>query len=306
MWLGRLYGRWASHRVVRPIPQDALRAQGVACPVLVVEGLSMGGSGQTPVLLELAHRALQLGLKPGILGHGYGGRCKGFVFEDVAQFGDEAVDCWRRFQGRLPVAVGAAFLPELSQLCDLVLCDGGLWSRRLPRSAQMLVLDATAPFRAFPAGPLRASLDVTSQIDAVWLHKVNEPGAACPECEIHVKSAVRLEAVWWEGQRRDPRWLQGKKMVVICGIARPQSVVHLLQTLGAKIEQVCALPDHATLQQIDFKELLSQKGDAVWVTTSKNFAYWPKSVPDPAVLEIRLSMEGDLGRIDDLLKGAVR
>jgi len=85
-----LYGAIAGRRMDRGVRADA------GLPVICVGNLTLGGGGKTPTCLALATAARGLGLRPGFLTRGYGGRERGAVLVDPARHdaravGDEAM-----------------------------------------------------------------------------------------------------------------------------------------------------------------------------------------------------------------------
>ena len=52
---------------------ERARVDAPSSPVIVVGGISVGGSGKTPLVLWLARLLLENGYRPGIVSRGYGG-----------------------------------------------------------------------------------------------------------------------------------------------------------------------------------------------------------------------------------------
>src|SRR5687767_14949974 len=98
-------------------------------PTIVVGNLTVGGTGKTPLVAWLAARLRELGLKPGIVLRGYGGKLRGVQLvgpaDTVEVVGDEALLLLR--QTSCPVAVGARRAAAARLLvgagCDLVIAD---------------------------------------------------------------------------------------------------------------------------------------------------------------------------------------
>nr|WP_257644194.1 tetraacyldisaccharide 4'-kinase [Luteimonas salinisoli] len=142
-----------------------LRRHGVACPVIVVGNLIAGGSGKTPLAIELVERLRGAGRKPGVASRGYGRADASRALwvqadTDPAEGGDEPVLIAHRTGA--PVRVDrdrAAAARALAQAgCDVVVCDDGLQHLRLRRDIEIEVVDGRRRYGnglLLPAGPLR-------------------------------------------------------------------------------------------------------------------------------------------------------
>jgi len=161
--LGWLYG--ALMRVRRRAYRSGwLASVRVACPVIVIGNLTVGGTGKTPLTLWLAQALRVRGIEVGILSRGYGRRGTGVrvVRADASwtEVGDEPLLLARR--SACPTVVAADRVAGARRLIELgaqvILCDDGLQHLRLARDGEILVIDGARGFgngRLLPAGPLR-------------------------------------------------------------------------------------------------------------------------------------------------------
>ncbi|WDE03804.1 tetraacyldisaccharide 4'-kinase [Thalassomonas viridans] len=134
-------------------------------PVIVVGNIGIGGNGKTPVVIFLVNLCRSLGLTPGVISRGYGGKAASYPYllddnstPEVA--GDEPVLIYQRC--RVPVAVGADRIASGRLLaglgCDILIADDGLQHYRMPRQLELIVVDGKRRFGnglLLPAGPLR-------------------------------------------------------------------------------------------------------------------------------------------------------
>lgn len=291
--LAAVFGRWARRRGDRPRP----RAQ---TPTIVVGALSVGGAGKTPVVEHLARVLARAGVHPiGIVGHGYGGRVSRPTWvdgPDGARFGDEAAALYTALSGagiRARIIVGGSRAARHRQAAargGVVLVDDGFQDHTLPRTADLVVVDATADRRVMPAGPLREPWSALGRADAVWLHKVDEPGARLDGVTPLVSSRVVPRAVWLpDGRRVDPDWLVGRALRPLCAIGRPASFHHTLRAAGARLLPGCVRADHHRFGAAELARLPA----GAWITTTKDRARLPHAVPahlSLAVLEIGLEL----------------
>ncbi len=216
---------------------------------------------------------------------------------DANLYGDEASALRRALPSEVGVWVGArqGASAAFSEV-DLVLVDGGFQDPSWARTADLLVLDATASRWVMPAGPLREPLAAVTRADLVWLHRWDEPGAESFGLPVAVRSKVRaVELELPDGRRVPPSFLNGRPVVPISGIARPGSFHHTLRTLGAVLGPPLALADHHWFSPGDLRDLPT----GLPVTTTKDRERLPSGF-SVAVLHVDLDVEG-LAAVDELL-----
>lgn len=160
--LARAYSRVASSSVCRPLrlPESV--------PVVAVGGAVLGGSGKTPVALELARILARSGARVALVSHAYRARpslARQVRPDDpVDLVGDDALVAARELSSRgVCTWVGPsrqAALDAAARHSEVVVIDGLLQASPDRVACSVLVLDADRPWGAGqcpPAGNLRAS-----------------------------------------------------------------------------------------------------------------------------------------------------
>lgn len=223
-------------------------------PIIVVGNLTVGGTGKTPLVLWLADLLNRHGWKPGIVTRGYGGSARHWPQRvppdgDAGALGDEAVLLARR--GWM-VAAGpdrsAAVALLLEQGCDVIISDDGLQHHALPRSLEILVVDAVARFGngfCLPAGPLREPVGRIQSVDLCVY--VGQPGTRDGDMQLR---AVRFVNLLNPTQTREPRDFDGP-VHAVAGIGHPSRFFELLRKLGLRIT-THPFPDHHAFLASDF------------------------------------------------------
>lgn len=170
-------------------------AEGVAeSPVVVVGNIVVGGTGKTPVVMDVVRRLRELDAKPGVVARGYGANSATWPRvvtpqSDPRQCGDEAVEL--ATQLRCPVVVGpdraaaARWLHEYFD-CDVIVSDDGLQHYRLRRDLEIAIVDAERQHgngQLLPVGPLREPVVRLESVDCV-IETARSP-AAMPAHGLH-------------------------------------------------------------------------------------------------------------------------
>jgi len=234
-----------------------VRRRRLACPVICIGGLSLGGDGKTPVTREIAGRLQQRGLRVGVVAGGYGAATQGIRrltaetrWEPMAgRFGDEAVMLAGWLPGAL-VFVGAdksaAAAAALAAGAQVVVLDDGFQHHRLERSLDVLV--GRRPWLPPPAGRARELPLLASEAGLRWWH-ARAAEARPPVVRTRVVSVN--EPVGLFDQRGAlvgrPGVLQGTRVFLVAGVARPADFVALVRSLGATVVGQRFVRDHRPL-----------------------------------------------------------
>ena len=229
-------------------------------PVIVIGNLNVGGTGKTPLTLELANRLLQKGFRPGIVSRGYGG-IKGArpvlvsPKSDPSIVGDEPVLLARNT--RCPVVVHPDRVAAVERLVEegvnVVISDDGLQHYRMRRTYEVVVVDGARGFgngRVLPAGPLREPVARLKSVDQVMIHGSWEmPTAAPPHAmnfDLRATNAISLD----DGSSRPLEEFSGVTVHAVAGIGNPARFFATLRGQG-----ICVIehpfPDHTKYRAED-------------------------------------------------------
>ena len=233
----------------------------VDIPVIIIGNITVGGTGKTPLIIWMAEYLKQIGIQPGIISRGYGGRAKKWPQQvrpdsNPYQVGDEPVLISQRTQ--CPVAVSPArhqAARELQNLgkCDVILCDDGLQHLELYRDLEIAVVDGDRRFgngQRLPAGPLR---EATSRLEEVDLVVANARAGKNEFLMEYIP--LDIISLLDEKQTLASEELRGKQVHAVAGIGNPQRFYSFLRSLGCQIIKH-EFPDHHEfgLRDIDFND----------------------------------------------------
>jgi tetraacyldisaccharide 4'-kinase len=276
------------------------RTHRLACRVLCVGNLTVGGTGKTPTVLALAESLVRGGAKPCILLRGYAGTAveptvvgDGLaLLADWPQAGDEAVLLARRLPG-VPVVVGADRV-RAGRLAlerfrpDVLLLDDGFQHRRLFRDVDLVLLDAAEPFgggRLLPRGRLREPARGLRRAHAVLVTRADRLAHREPVREAIRRVAPATPVAWARhrptrvvrmgcGAEEALEALEGRKVFAVCGIAAPDGFTPMLDALGARVVGARAFPDHHPFTGEDHRAVSTAAiaAGAEWVVTTEKDA----------------------------------
>ncbi|WP_313401458.1 tetraacyldisaccharide 4'-kinase, partial [Stenotrophomonas sp.] len=237
----------------------------VPVPVIVVGNITAGGTGKTPLTIELVNRLREAGWKPGVASRGYGrdeADTPRWVTPELAPGlgGDEPVlIAWKT---GAPVRVDkdrvAAAKALLAAGCDIVICDDGLQHYRLARDIEIEVVDAARRYgngRLMPAGPLREPVARARLCDfrVVNLGQTSDAPAETAgtgfgewAMRLRIETATPLAG----GRVKPLQAFAGQRVHAVAGIANPQRFFQMLRARGIGVVPH-AFADHHRYQAGD-------------------------------------------------------
>ena len=265
--------RWAIHRRRQQASPKGSTPEGVT--VIVVGGLTAGGTGKTPVLIGLGKWLAAQGYRVGVVSRGYGGAHGPephslTKVDTAAVVGDEPLLIQQALG--VPVVVCADRKRALDVLVDqnsldLVLSDDGLQHYPMPRDIELLVLDAERGLgngRLLPAGPLREPASRLANVDVVLERNSCDPDRAFsyqPSGALHLASGRQV--TWFECVAE---W-RNQSVVAMTGLGQPTQFFEMLRGQGLMIEAE-PLGDHQAMTPVHF----DRREEEVVLITAKDAA----------------------------------
>jgi len=259
------------------------RPASVGIPVVVVGNLYTGGTGKTPLVIELVTRLKQRGWRPGVVSRGYGAAARQArmvtVTGDASEYGDEPLLI--AIATGAPVAVGrdrlaaARLLRNTHPSCDVLVADDGLQHRRLARDVEIAVIHGRGLGNGWllPAGPLRDPPCRLRDVDAVVFNGQVQPVRIYSPF-FHLLTEISDAYCLARPERRSSlddlarQQAQGSlRVLAACGIGTPETFFQMLQQHGLRFKAL-ALPDHyayrgSPFPRNGFDRILITEKDAV-------------------------------------------
>ena len=229
----------------------------IKVPVLIIGNITLGGTGKTPLALDLIEKFLRKGFKPALISRGYRGSANNIteVFEssDVSAVGDEALLI--KAKSKIPVFIGkdrvsvAKILLNKYPETSIIISDDGLQHHRLARDYEIIVVDSQRQFGnglIFPAGPMREGISKLKQVDAV-VYKGKNSNSNFYQMKYITKHFKNLLT----NKKAIFKSIQDKKIVAITAIGNPESFFSTLKGYGLDFKKV-TFNDHYLFKKNDF------------------------------------------------------
>jgi len=259
-------------------------------PTISVGNLTVGGTGKTPMVIDLAQRLIARGRRPAILMRGYRGEATG---------GSDEAAVYHAVLGHdVPVianpdrVTGADAAAQQQPGVDVFLLDDGFQHRRVRRDLDLVLVDATDPFsngHCLPRGLLREPLSSLRRADAVIITRAN----LADEERLDVLSRVisrhhgrpplaRAASTWTalldaDGAEHPLARLRDAKVLGVCGLGNPEQFEQQLRRHTEDKTPVVRFPDHHAYSRLELGAVAAEAreadADAV-VTTEKDWVKW--------------------------------
>ncbi len=283
-------------------------------PVISVGNLTTGGTGKTPLTMQLAQMIEALGHKPVIVSRGYKGCYDSAalvvgdgrsLLADARRAGDEPF-LMASLLGTIPVVVGRdRYLAGRTAIArfepDVLLLDDGFQHLKLHRDLNLLLLDAGQPFGntyPLPRGSLREPPGALLRADAVVLTRAAGPPAYYEK----LCHAVRPRPVFLAEHRplvrgvvpaacicggamhairplADGEALFSRNMVAFSGLARNDLFHGSIRARGIHLRQSLEFDDHHAYRPEDMHRIeaaAQRAGAGAVITTEKDFVRIPE------------------------------
>ncbi len=275
-------------------------------PVIVIGNLYVGGTGKTPLTVEIARALVKRGWRPGIVSRGYGALAsqpRMVRIDDAArEVGDEPLLIARA--AAVPVAVAgrrvaaARLLRQRHPECNVIIADDGLQHWPLARDMEIALLHYRGLGNGWmlPAGPLREPRGRLDHVDAIVTNgDVPAVAAAAPRFQMRTRvagafalrdPALRIDLATLAREQR----LHGWRLTAAAGIGMPDRFFAMLREAGLAIDAM-PLADHFDYSENPFtavtaERILVTEKDAVKCAANASLANDPRIWVVPLATEI--------------------
>jgi tetraacyldisaccharide 4'-kinase len=268
----------------RRYDRNAAASVRLPVPVISVGNVTTGGTGKTPLVIEIARRLRERHRTPAVLSRGYKAAA------------DQEADELRLVRRRLPEVICVADPDRLRGAraainhhgVDVILLDDGFQHRALARDVDIVLIDATCPFgygHLLPRGLLREPLEALRRASLLVISRADQVDDASLELieaalERYAPAVPRVRSrhhpagfVALDGQ--DVSLTPNRVSPVFCfaAIANPAAFRRTVESTGIRIVGVQWWPDHHAYRERDVArvgQLARHAGASALLTTEKD------------------------------------
>ena len=238
-------------------------------PVMVIGNITVGGSGKTPLLIQLVNYLQSQNVRVGVISRGYGGKGPFPAYVDLESMpeivGDEP--CLIVQSTGVPIVVGSNRQRSIEYLLskhdlDLIISDDGLQHFALARQVEWIVLDRNRGLgnqKLLPEGYLR---EPPNRLNTGTVIEHAAAPTSALNMHLEVASPYLLNAA------DSPSFNPSDNFYAVVGIGFPQRFYETLASIGIHQFQCHEFPDHydyeiTDLQFEDTSPIITTEKDAV-------------------------------------------
>ncbi len=274
------FGQITRHLTERRIASPGWHAP---VPVICCGNATVGGTGKTPVCIDILARLLARGIDAHVLTRGYGGAAGQVTrvnptAHGSANVGDEAMLLASLVPTWVAADRAAAARAAIRDGAQALVMDDGLQNPSLVKTCSLLVIDGAVGFgngHLLPAGPLREPVESAARRcrAAIMIGPDASSVAAMLPANLSILHASLIPAPEMSARA-------GKNVVAFAGIGRPEKFFASLELAGVQICARAAFADHHVYRRAELARLrhLASCAHAELVTTWKDFMRLP--LPD--------------------------
>jgi len=261
-------------------------------PVISIGNLTTGGTGKTPMVIEIAKIVIELNKKPIIISRGFKRKSKGTVIVSnnfnvlhTAEYvGDEPYLIAKKLKG-VPVVVDnnrykATELAKRNFNFDLIILDDSFQHRKIYRDLDIVMinyLEKDTNYHLLPLGKLRENIKSLNRVDLIIWSKYNNKKL---QSNYNKKiRSIQKEEIYSYYSIKNKKIKRGSIIIAFCAIGDPNSFTTILEENEFQLIYSKFYRDHHKLNLKELNQLirLKNKYNADYlVTTEKDWVKLPE------------------------------
>lgn len=238
-----------------------IRSNKFKIPVICIGNIYVGGTGKTPLSIEIARELIVLNKRPAIIKKFYKNQ------KDEHTMIQEKTNCLILENNRIQAIKKAE-----KDNFDLAILDDGFQDHTIQKDLNILCFNnkqLAGNGLMFPAGPLREGLNSLKKAQIVIINgKENE------EFENRIYNISKnIKIFYSEYIPVNIEQFENKNLYAFAGIGNPANFFELLSEYNLNVKKKIAFPDHHKLSENELANMIeiSSKNNFEIITTEKDF-----------------------------------
>ena len=236
------------------------KTQKCSIPIICVGNIYLGGTGKTPLCIELFSILKELNMNPAFIRKRYNSyqdevelqKSVGPVYQNVKRIG--------------------ALNEAIKNKADVAILDDGFQDFSIKKDLSILCFNEKQWIGnglIIPSGPLRESLYALNRAECVIINGKRNINI---ENKIHTKNQeIKIFYTRYNPQNIDE--FKNKKVIAFAGIGYPENFFNLLEENGINVVEKIKFPDHYKYPEKQLENLISKakKNNSILLATEKDY-----------------------------------
>ena len=226
-------------------------------PIVCVGNIYTGGTGKTPLALEIFKIIKSYGKNPAFVKKGYD-----YLYDEIQMLnktGKTYSDKNRK----------EAINSLISDKHDVAILDDGFQDLSIEKDFSILCFNSRQLIGngfLIPAGPLRESFNSIKKADCVLIN-----GDRNIEFENKINKINKNIKIFYSKYKiKNVENFKNKEVVAFAGIGNPSNFFHLLKENNINVKKTYSFPDHYNYSENDFSKITDNKNIKI-ITTEKDY-----------------------------------
>ena len=226
-------------------------------PIVCVGNIYTGGTGKTPLALEIFKITKSYGKNPAFVKKGYD-----YLYDEI-QMLDKTGKTYSDKNRK------EAIKSLISDKFDVAILDDGFQDLSIEKDFSILCFNSRQLIGngfLIPAGPLRESFNSIKKADCVLIN-----GDRNIEFENKINKINKNIKIFYSKYKiKNIENFKNKEIVAFAGIGNPSNFFHLLKENNINVKKTYSFPDHYNYSENDFSKIIGDKNMKI-ITTEKDY-----------------------------------
>ena len=228
-------------------------------PIICIGNIYVGGTGKTPLALEVFKIIKSLKKNPGFIKKGYD-----YLHDEIQMlknFGEVFTNKDRK------KGINSLILSDH----DVAILDDGFQDFAIKKDFSVLCFNSKQLIGngfVIPSGPLRENFSSIKKADCIFIN-----GDKNLEFENKInKINESLKIFYSKYKIKNLEKFKNKKVIAFAGIGNPKNFFDLLKINNLDIKKTISFPDHYNYTESDYNSLIKNDHDEMMITTEKDYS----------------------------------
>ena len=242
------------------VKRSVTRSNQCSIPIICVGNIYLGGTGKTPLCIEIFSILKNLNMNPAFI------RKKYDSFQDEANLEKQVGPIYQNIKRM------EAIKEAIQNKVNIAILDDGFQDFSINKNLSIICFNEKQWIgngMLIPSGPLRENLSALKRADCVF---INGKKNIDTESEIYTKNK-EIKIFYTKHKSKNISEFKNKKVIAFAGIGNPINFFNLLKENNIDVIEEKEFPDHYNYSEKELKNLISRakEKNAILLTTEKDY-----------------------------------